>query len=92
MSERELHVSGPQDFITMSDKTNRIPPKGHPNRCRYWRDKRILQQLEQEAIEVNFAVEDSKNIKQQAYFKLCLKDMQSAINNFKAGWLEKYNT
>jgi hypothetical protein len=75
----------------MNDKTNRIPPKGHLNRCRYWRDKRILQQLEQEAVEISFAIEDSTGT-QKEFFKAALNNMQKTIKAFKFGWQENYNT
>ena len=75
----------------MNDKTNKIPLKGHPNRCRYWRDKKTLADLEALEQEISWAIEDSKG-EQLRHFKIALDHLHRATVRFKAGWSYPYNT
>lgn len=67
----------------------RIPPKGHPNRGRYWRDRELLRDLQSIRTRVIESARDG-NEKQGFAFRHTLNHLDVAITSFEAGWQESY--
>lgn len=73
-------------------KKNRIPPKGHINRHRYWRDKEIIAQLkllvERSARDMCI---DAKG-EQGVHFTYAYLKLEEALVAMQQGWAMEYNT
>jgi hypothetical protein len=68
---------------------DRIPQKGTVEYRRYWRDKRILEEIDRVLNEVAFAAEETEPPRRQD-FAQARALMVNAKLAFKAGWKKPY--
>lgn len=66
-------------------KRNRIPPKGTPEYRRYWRDKRVIQEIGRVLEEVRHCSENTDIERKQKYMR-SMGLILEAKQEFNEGW------
>ena len=64
---------------------NRFPPKGTLPYRRYWRDRRVMDEIETTTREVQHCAEDT-DPQRQEYYNRALRLMREAHAAMKEGW------
>lgn len=67
----------------------RIPLK-HPGRRRYWRDRRVLEDLKQQLKVLDGVIADTPTSDRREWFERSRAHLQASINEFEKGWKRDY--